>query len=124
MHAVYQYCQQNESWDLLNGKANERAALIETLVSLGADVNHCTSSRRTPLLEICQLPSSAFSITRSLIEHGAEFNYQDQIGGPPLWWAAHNGNLAGVLYLLLRGKCHNIKEDRQHENKKNRDQVL
>ncbi|XP_019872884.2 delta-latroinsectotoxin-Lt1a [Aethina tumida] len=79
--------------------------LVDEFIKLGADVNY-EKNGHTPLMLACNCPnyttnfSKSLQIIQKLVENGADVNKTDRKRMNALMFAASNGNLEAIKYLL------------------------
>lgn len=82
--------------------------IIDILLKAGADINAATKSDKiTALTKASRL--GHLSITKFLVEHGANLNAQDSDGWTPLMYAINSGRFDVVRYLVENGADINYK---------------
>lgn len=81
--------------------------VVKTLVSYGADVNHTTWTKSTPLRAACF--DGRLDIVKYLVEHGADINMSNEFKNTCLMIAAYKGHLNTVEYLLSIGSNPDIQ---------------
>lgn len=88
-------------------------ALLQALLSAGADPNAKTKKGRTPLMEAAK--SGTLESVQSLLAAGAEVNLTDEAGQSALLHASKNGHTALTTVLLHAGANPGIA-DRHHRD--------
>lgn len=80
-------------------------ALVEMLVKYGADVNALTGVKNTPMVWTAKEDIRAITIAKILIDNGADVNPKEEplMGKTPLIFAAQNGNVDLVKFLIANG---------------------
>ncbi|KAL9647414.1 hypothetical protein ABK040_006777 [Willaertia magna] len=82
---------------------------VKQLLEEGVDVNSFDERSGTPLIKACQWGS--LKIVQLLVdEYNASINHKTVIG-TPLHWAAYNGHLDVVKFLLSKGADKTIKNN-------------
>ncbi|XP_043223014.1 protein fem-1 homolog B-like isoform X2 [Amphibalanus amphitrite] len=76
-------------------------AVVQTLVSAGADVNHPTATLSTPLRAACF--DGRLDIVQYLVEHGADIHLANKYNNTCLMISAFKGHDDIVEYLVSRG---------------------
>lgn len=77
---------------------NNRFAMVEELIRLGADANARNQGGATPLFSAAEGGNA--TLVRTLIRAGADVSVQDDMGGTPLM-AAANSDSAEMVWLLI-----------------------
>jgi hypothetical protein len=88
-----------------------RAEVVTYLLDHGANVNadgKKGATERTPLMAAAS-NGSHLAIVRELIDRGADVNLQGELGWTALIWAAREGDIECVKYLLSKGADPNLK---------------
>ncbi|MFC3150958.1 ankyrin repeat domain-containing protein [Litoribrevibacter euphylliae] len=86
---------------------NNDTDMIETLLSLGADVNaKAAKTNSTPI--VMAVNERALEAVKCLVENGAEINTGGGESGTPLSAACAEGDLEVVEYLVLQGANMNV----------------
>lgn len=75
--------------------------VVKTLVEAGADVNHPTANRCTPLRAACF--DGRLDIVMYLVKHNADMNIANRFNSTCLMVAAYKGHLDVVAFLLEQG---------------------
>lgn len=82
-------------------KRSKWQQVVKALVRSGADVNHATRTRSTPLRAACF--DGRLDIVKYLMEHGADPHQANKYNNTCLMIAAFKGHLEVVKCLLLAG---------------------
>jgi len=92
----------NSSGSSLLHKASENGniKLIQTLVSIGADINHLNQRGYSPIFYAVHFKQA--SSVKILADLGADLNLLQGGAYTPLWWAAYNGSL-DICKSLIKG---------------------
>lgn len=75
--------------------------IVKLLVQRGAQVNHVTRSKSTPLRGACF--QGRLDIVKYLVHHGADVNMTNNFNNTCLMISAHRGHKDIVEYLLVEG---------------------
>ncbi|KAL5289064.1 FEM1B family protein [Megaselia abdita] len=75
--------------------------IVKLLVQRGAQVNHVTRSKSTPLRAACF--QGRLDIVKYLVHHGADINMVNNFNNTCLMISAHRGHKEIVEYLLVEG---------------------
>ncbi|MBN1938147.1 MAG: ankyrin repeat domain-containing protein, partial [Candidatus Aminicenantes bacterium] len=87
---------------LIIAVAGRQTAVVEYLLSKGADINAADSFQTTPLLMACAA-GAPVEIVRLLVEKGADVNSVAKYSGKPLDSALDAGNAEIIAYLEAKG---------------------
>lgn len=86
--------------------------LVAMLLEAGADVNARTAHGATPLHRVGEAAWHIHMADR-LLRGGADVNAVDQLGKTPLHYAAANGSMELVKYLVHVGACIDVKDKKE-----------
>ena len=106
--------QSPDRWGALHVAARTSSrAMLELLLSAGAEVNDCRNMDRfTPLVFAFVVRSLANA--ELLLEHGADANARNKHGFTVLHYAAREGDASFVELLLAHGACRDPQTDGRH----------
>ena len=97
----------NDNTPLMAAAAgNPNPAVIEALITAGADISRRNSFGETPLMHAAayNLNQKAIkAVITALVDAGDDVNAKDNNGKTPLFWAASSANLEAVVTLLDLG---------------------
>jgi ankyrin repeat protein len=94
---------------LLDAAENGPPALVEFLISKGANVNEKDNVGQTPLY--CAAKAGRKEIVEILIKNGADVNIQAESSRPVLFWPICNGHKEIVELLMTNGAEINVTDD-------------